>query len=113
MSNPLRSLVAITLPLTPLHVPVSGYVLYPVVGTTGPQPAMRANGTEVERIVEVPVSALADGSGLKLERRERDGSTLEVPYFDLGGDKLWGATAMVVAELLAVLGVRVDRLLRS
>jgi 8-oxo-dGTP pyrophosphatase MutT (NUDIX family) len=103
-----REAVVLALPLTPLHVPVSGYVLYPVVATTALLPNLRANGTEVERIVEVPLSELADGSGFGVERREREGSAIEVPYFDLGGVKLWGATAMVVAELLAVLGVRLD-----
>lgn len=95
--------------LTPLHIPVSGYVLHPVVATSAAPPEVRPCECEVERIVEVGLGELASGSLLKLERRERDGTTMEIPHFALGGeDKLWGATAMIVAELLAVLGADVD-----
>lgn len=103
-----RAAVAVRLRLTPLHIPVSGYVLYPVVATAASPPAVRPCAGEVDRIVEVALSGLAEGSGLAVEVREREGSAIEVPYFDLGGAKLWGATAMVVAELLSVLGVAVD-----
>lgn len=103
-----RAAVSIRLRLTPLHVPVSGYVLHPVVATAGAPPEVQACGPEVDRIVEIDVGSLAGGSGPAVELRERDGLTIEVPYFELGGAKLWGATAMVVAELLAVLGVPVD-----
>jgi len=103
-----RSAVAVRLRLTPLHIPVSGYVLHPVVATATSPPDMRPCANEVERIVEVGLSGLTEGSALVVEVREGEGSAIEVPYFDLGGDKLWGATAMVVAELLSVLGVAVD-----
>jgi hypothetical protein len=38
--------------------------------------------------------------------RTRDGTSMEVdtPYFDIDGEKVWGATAMVLAEFLAVIG---------
>jgi 8-oxo-dGTP pyrophosphatase MutT (NUDIX family) len=103
-----RAAVSIRLHLTPLHIPVSAYVLHPVVATTAAPPAVRPAASEVDRIVEVVLSGLACGSGLTFELREREGSAIEVPYFDLGGAKLWGATAMIVAELLAVLGAPVD-----
>jgi 8-oxo-dGTP pyrophosphatase MutT (NUDIX family) len=100
--------VAVRLRLTPLHIPVSGYVLHPIVATAPSRPAVRPCASEVDRIVEIELSGLAESSGLAVELREREGSAIEVPYFDLGGAKLWGATAMVVAELLAVLGAPVD-----
>jgi 8-oxo-dGTP pyrophosphatase MutT (NUDIX family) len=103
-----RSEVVVRLHLTPLHIPVSAYVLHPVVATAGSTPSVRPCAREVDRIVEVGLSRLADGRGLARELREREGATVEVPYFDLGGAKLWGATAMVVAELLAVLGTSID-----
>ena len=103
-----RAAVALRLRLTPLHIPVSGYVLHPIVATTASAPAVRACSGEVDRIVEIELSGLSEGPGIAVEVREREGSAIEVPYFDLGGDKLWGATAMVVAELLAVLGAPVD-----
>lgn len=103
-----RSAVAVRLRLTPLHIPVSGYVLHPVVGTAAAAPEVRPCEREVDRIVEVGLSELASGERLRVETIERDGFAMEVPYFAVAGEKLWGATAMVVAELLALLGRAVD-----
>ncbi len=103
-----RSAVELRLRLTPLHIPVSGYVLHPIVATVATRPDVRPCASEVERIVEVGLSMLMSGEGLAIELREREGHAMEVPYFDLGGAKLWGATAMVTAELLALLGTRFD-----
>jgi 8-oxo-dGTP pyrophosphatase MutT (NUDIX family) len=103
-----RAAVAIRLQLTPLHIPVSSYVLHTVVATAAPPPDLRAAAGEVDRIIEVGLSSLASGTGLTFELREREGFAVEVPYFELGGAKLWGATAMVVSELLAVLGTPLD-----
>jgi hypothetical protein len=36
--------------------------------------------------------------------RERDGHRIVVPTFRVDRDEIWGATAMVLAELLVVLG---------
>ena len=95
--------------LTPLHIPVSGYVLHPVVATCDWLPDVHPSEREVERIVEVGIGDLGSGSLLRIERREWDGFAMEIPHFALGGDdKLWGATAMIVAELLAVLGMDID-----
>jgi 8-oxo-dGTP pyrophosphatase MutT (NUDIX family) len=94
--------------LTPLHIPVSGYVLHPVVATTPSPPDVRPCEREVDRIVEVTLSALSSGALLRFETLERDGFSMDVPYFAIAGEKLWGATAMVVAELLALLEIPVD-----
>jgi 8-oxo-dGTP pyrophosphatase MutT (NUDIX family) len=92
--------------LTPLHIPVSGYMLHPVVGLTDRRPAFTPHEWEVERLLEVPLATLRDPAIVAREVQRRphgDGtSTWEVPYFDLAGDRLWGATAMVMAEFLAI-----------
>ena len=36
--------------------------------------------------------------------RERDGVTFTVPAFRIANVEIWGATAMVLAEFLALLG---------
>jgi 8-oxo-dGTP pyrophosphatase MutT (NUDIX family) len=94
--------------LTPLHIPVSGYLLHPVVGVVPARPAFSSAEWEVARILEVPLSRLADPSTLRREERtfQRNGvaTTVEVPYFDIEDQKVWGATAMVLAEFIAVAG---------
>jgi 8-oxo-dGTP pyrophosphatase MutT (NUDIX family) len=90
--------------LTPLHIPVSGFVLHPVVALMDWRPALRASDHEVERILEVPLDDLADPAR-RLSRRVtlEDRGEVEVPYIEVHGAELWGATAMVLSELFWVL----------
>jgi len=89
--------------LTPLHVPVSGYVLHPRVALTGERPSLRADQREVARIIETPLAGLVDPAGVAVETRQFGRRPVEVPYFAVEGEKVWGATAMVLSELLCVL----------
>lgn len=93
--------------LTPLHIPVSGFLLHPIVGFTSMRPAFQRAEWEVARIIEAPVSRLVDPALVKREIRTRvvkgESIDIDVPYFDLDGEKVWGATAMVLAEFCAIL----------
>jgi 8-oxo-dGTP pyrophosphatase MutT (NUDIX family) len=102
------SVVVVRGRLTPLHIPVSGYVLTPVVATTDAVPMLLPCAREVERLIEAPLAHLTGGDALRVVRRERDGQTYDVPLFAVGEDELWGATAMIVAELLSILGAPPD-----
>ena len=94
-------------PLTPLHIPVSGYILHPVVGFATMRPAFQRAEWEVARIIEAPVTMLSDARVVKREMRTRsvNGQSIEVdvPFYDIDGEKVWGATAMVLAEFGAML----------
>jgi 8-oxo-dGTP pyrophosphatase MutT (NUDIX family) len=93
--------------LTPLHIPVSGYILHPIVGFTSMRPAFQRAEWEVARIIEAPVSVLTDPDTIKRELRTRivNGQSIEidVPFYDIDGEKVWGATAMVLAEFCAII----------
>jgi 8-oxo-dGTP pyrophosphatase MutT (NUDIX family) len=90
--------------LTPLDVHVSGFRLHPIVAVTGSRPLLTPADAEVARILEVGVDELLDPSRLRSTPRERDGIRYQVPGFHIGGREIWGATAMVLAEFLALLG---------
>jgi 8-oxo-dGTP pyrophosphatase MutT (NUDIX family) len=90
--------------LTPLDVPVSGYVIHPVVAASATRPDFEPCGHEVERVVEVGVRELADPANLRVETWTREWGTAEVPFFRVGGLTVWGATAMVLGEFLALVG---------
>jgi 8-oxo-dGTP pyrophosphatase MutT (NUDIX family) len=102
------SLVTLLGGLTSLHIPVSGFVLNPFVGTVTSPPAVVVEPREVERVIEVPVAALVDPARHCRVTRMHDGIEIDVPYFDVDGERVWGATAMVLAEFAALLGTVVD-----
>ena len=94
--------------LTPIQIPVSGFLLYPIVGTTDHRPAFHVAREEVARIIEAPVAALTDRSRLGRRRRTRDGIDIDAPYFGLDGEQVWGATAMILSEFLHLIGYKPD-----
>ena len=93
--------------LTSLHIPVSGFLLHPVVAAADVRPRFMAAPEEVARLLEVPLALLEDEETVRYERRtfERQNRLVdvEVPFFDVHGEKVWGATAMVLAEFLALI----------
>ncbi len=90
--------------LTPVHIPVSGFTLHPIVGTSTVRPNLKAEAQEVARVLEIALGDVIDPSRHHRTHRMRDGAEIEVPYFDLDGETVWGATAMVLSEFAALLG---------
>lgn len=90
--------------LSPLHIPLSGFILHPVVAAAGRRPQLTPRPGEVAQILDVPLSDLIDSERWVIETRNFRGQDYEVPFLDLDGERLWGATAMVMAEFLTVAG---------
>ena len=90
--------------LTPLDIPVSGFRLHPVVATVSRRPHLTPSDNEVARILEIGVDELLNPQHFITTQRERDGVTFKVPAFRIANVEIWGATAMVLAEFLALLG---------
>ena len=90
--------------LTSLDIPVSGFRLHPIVAVTMSRPTLSPSDAEVAHILEVAVDQLLDPGHFATAERERDGFAVTIPVFHVGGHEIWGATAMVLAEFLALLG---------
>jgi 8-oxo-dGTP pyrophosphatase MutT (NUDIX family) len=92
--------------LTAIPVIVSGHLLQPVVGVASHRPAFTLAAHEVERLIELPVSRLLAPDAVAWEERVRmlpPHGVMNVPYFEVDGAHVWGATAMVLAEFSALL----------
>jgi 8-oxo-dGTP pyrophosphatase MutT (NUDIX family) len=90
--------------LTPLDIPVSGFRLQPIVACLHRRPLLRPAHGEVAGILEVAVDDLLDPGTLMVTERSRNGRTQVVPGFHVANVEIWGATAMVLAEFLTLLG---------
>jgi 8-oxo-dGTP pyrophosphatase MutT (NUDIX family) len=90
--------------LTPIDIPVSGFRLHPIVGASATRPPLWPADGEVAGILEVAVADLLESSHLGAITRLRDGREVVAPAFQLGDASVWGATAMVLAEFLTLLG---------
>ena len=98
--------------LTPLDIPVSGFRLHPIVAEVGARPSLAPSDAEVARILDVPLDELFEPSRFATVDRVRDERSITIPLFrvgPLGDDEIWGATAMVLAEFLTLLGWNMPR----
>jgi 8-oxo-dGTP pyrophosphatase MutT (NUDIX family) len=89
--------------LTPLFIPPSNYCIYPTVAFLPGAPDLRPQPDEVAEVIEIPVSHLAGPENVRLETWTIGSRTVNVPYYAYSACKIWGATAMVLAEFLALL----------
>ena len=92
--------------LTSIPVIVSGHLLQPVLGVASRRPAFTIAADEVERLIELPVSRLLEPDAVAWEERVRmipPHGVMNVPYFEVDGARVWGATAMVLSEFGALL----------
>jgi hypothetical protein len=89
--------------LTPLYIPPSNYCIYPTVAYTGTQPDFHPSPIEVAEVLEIPLAHLLEPQNIRREIWDIRGTDVEVPFYAFGEHKIWGATSMVMAELLAVL----------
>ena len=94
--------------LSPLFVPVTGFIINPFVGIINanfdPQPAPE----EVETVISVHVNELLNDDNELQEKRNLRGYDVNIPYFLLSGHKVWGATAMILSEFKTVLKEAMD-----
>jgi 8-oxo-dGTP pyrophosphatase MutT (NUDIX family) len=88
--------------LTPLHIPVSNYLVSPYVGWTEHTPVFRPDPSEVQYVIEASIKDLLDPVSRCMETWHRHGQPVETPFFRVGTEKVWGATAMMLSELLQV-----------
>ena len=83
------------------------FVITPWVGVVREPIAWLPDGTEIEKVIEVPLAALVDPANVRVEHWERQGVLREIHFFDWGGETIWGATARILRHYLdLVLEVR-------
>jgi 8-oxo-dGTP pyrophosphatase MutT (NUDIX family) len=89
--------------LSSLYVPPSNFCIHPFVGYRASRPDFRLEAVEVAELIEAPLSALLDPATAREEDWEIYGGTWRIPFYQFGPHKVWGATAMILAEFVAIL----------
>lgn len=86
--------------LAPVYISPSDFIVHPFVAWHDGQPALKMEESEVAEILETPLGLFLDPSMGCTEIRIMNNLELNVPFYRLGGDTVWGATAMILSELL-------------
>ncbi len=87
--------------LTDLYIPPSNHKVSPWVGVMHRRPEFKPDPVEVESILEVALTDfLSEESMQNIPIKLADNSLLTTPCYVIGGQVIWGATAMMMAEFL-------------
>ncbi len=88
--------------LRPVYLPPSDFTLTPFVGWLDKPPVLLADPNEVDEILSVSLRIFLESSSQTTASVVRDnGHTIEAPCYHAAGQTVWGATALVISELVA------------
>jgi 8-oxo-dGTP pyrophosphatase MutT (NUDIX family) len=86
--------------LAPLYIAPSDFEVHPFVAWLDRRPNFTLQVEEVAEILEVSLADLLDPANCFEEPWEIRGFEVQVPFYLVGGHKVWGATAMMLSEFL-------------
>ncbi|MCE2612584.1 CoA pyrophosphatase [Flavobacteriaceae bacterium D16] len=87
-------------PVSQLFIPPSNFEVYPFMGVYPKTPQFRKQTSEVEDLVEIPLTEFLDDQNIISTRMTTSyAKDIEVPAYSLGGHTVWGATAMMLSEI--------------
>ncbi|NOX61318.1 MAG: CoA pyrophosphatase [Chloroflexi bacterium] len=86
--------------LTHIYIPPSNFCIQIVVGYASERPQWKPNPKEVATLLEPPVTYFFDPAHRDAVLVEVNGQKRRIPYFCIEGHRVWGATAMAIAEFV-------------
>lgn len=97
-------------PMTPLYIPPSNYLVDPYLAVLDVKPIFILNPDEVHEIIQIPLSSLTAEEAIT----ESEFSTLYgkifAPCYVYENVKIWGATAIMLSELVCLEKIRTGTL---
>lgn len=100
------SLITILGQLTTLYVRPSNNLVLPVVGWAAERPTFLPDPREVALLIEASLLEFLNPANRRTEVWELAARTANVPFFGVQNQTVWGATAMILGELLVLPAMR-------
>ena len=89
--------------LTPLHIPISNFIVYPVIGIYKDAPTFKADPNEVEKIIEIKLQDLINPDNCTSKEFKYGDLSFVAPIYNPNKLTIWGATAMILSEFLEII----------
>lgn len=90
--------------LSPLYVSVSNFLIHPFVAFQETLPTLQPNPEEVAAVIDSPLTDLKNRYEIHRKDMSIRGALIKnIPYYEVGGQTLWGASALIFAEFLYLL----------
>lgn len=88
--------------MTPIYIASSQNLVQPYVGWIPVRPALSPDAREVAKVFDVSLRTLLDPATRGTYVWRNNGTAVSLPSYRTNGVHIWGATAMMVSELLDV-----------
>ena len=91
--------------LTGLYIPPSNFHVDPYIGFLAEKPDYKIDTREVKNVVELKLSDFFSANAIQWKDFKTHGSEklTSAPFYKIGETEIWGATAMIISELLDML----------
>lgn len=90
-------------PLTPLYIPISNFKIFPFVGWLKSAPKLNIQSKEVSKVFSPSIYSLTDPKTKKIKHSTLLGQKVQIPFFNLKNEVVWGATSMILSEFKKIL----------
>lgn len=92
--------IHVVMPFTNIYIPPSNFLVSPFLGVLNDEPGFIPSPAEVAKIIELPLSTLLDDATIvNVPIQTSYAVEISVPAFNVEGNIVWGATAMILSEL--------------
>ena len=96
--------ICVTRAMSQLYVPPSDYWVQPYIGTVDYCPKFVLQQSEVAGLIHVQATHLLDNDRISMEcLNTTQRRNIDMPVFDFDGNRVWGATAMMLFEIRKML----------
>ncbi|MFP4321360.1 MAG: NUDIX hydrolase [Anaerolineales bacterium] len=85
--------------LAQLYIPPSDFLVQPFVGYHATTPQWRIDPCEVAQVVEISIATLFNDNLKHEGTLEHQGQVFTYQWYQLAGQQVWGATAIMLSEL--------------
>jgi 8-oxo-dGTP pyrophosphatase MutT (NUDIX family) len=89
--------------LSQLFIPVSNMLVSPVIGYISDKPVFRPQQGEVVELIETPVKEFLQPGVIQFKIKIIRFTRAIVPFYNIHGHQIWGATAMIISEFTELL----------
>lgn len=89
--------------ITPLYIHVSNFNVIPVIGISEITPVFKPDTSEVEKLITVKIKDFFNTKNITDFEYERGDIKINAPCYNINGDIIWGATAMILSEFLEIM----------
>ncbi|MEH0156847.1 CoA pyrophosphatase [Limibacter armeniacum] len=88
--------------LSDLYIPPSNMLVTPVIAYSNKRNEYTLDPVEVDEVIETTLGHLLNPETKKMSTIDVRGMRFNAPSFDIDGKVVWGATAMILSEMLEI-----------